>query len=135
MGAWLPEGAGYGENETCLLHRAFVRSSAQRRLLSGEKLWPRMVLSERLARGEEGARLPLAAQLFDLGDYDGVLEILGPIATGADARQRFLVGFALLARGEREAAGDVFTALGSAQGISPGASAILRAVLPEISAP
>lgn len=135
MGAGLPDGVTTGVSQTCALHEALVRRSALRRLLSGEKLWPRLVLAARLAQGDQTARLPLAAQYFDLGDYDAVLQLLPPASRLGDANARFLAGFALLAQGRWPEARAILMSLSDAPGINPKASAILPRVLPVISAP
>ena len=142
MGAWLPEGASFSARDSCGLHRALTRVSAERRLAAGERWWQRMRLQVKADAGDLGARLALAALYFDLGAYAETRGLLaGMVASGGggDLNAAFLDGFAALAQGAetegRERLRAVALAAAGGGKLSPQAGAILRAITRRISVP
>lgn len=139
MGAWLPEGTGLAASDSCGLHRAFTRVSAERRLRAGERWWQRVRLQARVEAGKSGARLALAALYFDLGAYDEARSLLTELAADGDLNAAFLDGFAALAMGAEDEGRARLQAVAAAaaqdRDLSPRAAAILRVIVPRISAP
>jgi len=142
MGAWLPDGSGFAASDSCGLHGAFTKVSADRRLGGGERWWQRVRLQVAIAGGDEGARLSLAALYFDLGAYGKTRALLAELARlrpGGNLNGAFLDGFAALAMGDEAAGRSRLRAVAreAANGgiLSSQAAAILTVMAPRISAP
>jgi hypothetical protein len=142
MGAWLPAGSGFAASDSCGLHRAFTLASAERRLAAGERLRQREQLRVRMEQGDAGARLALAGLYFDMGAYGRTRALLAKVAEprlGGSLNAAFLDGFAALAMGDEAVGRDCLLEVSrlAAQGgaLSDQAAAILRVMLPRISAP